>query len=57
MAVVTWQLGRAAIIDVTTVLLAILSAILLIRFRINSAWLILGGAVVGTIVQMAHIGG
>ena len=53
MAVVTWQLGRAAIFDVTTVLLAILSAILLMRFRINSAWLVLGGAAVGMIVQMA----
>ena len=52
MAVVTWQLGRAAIFDVTTVLLAILSAILLMRFRINSAWLVLGGAAVGMIVQM-----
>jgi len=57
MAVVTWQLGRAAIFDVTTVLLAILSAILLIGFRINSAWLVLGGAAVGMIVQTAHIGG
>jgi chromate transporter len=57
MAVVTWQLGRAAIFDVTTVLLAILSAILLIGFRINSAWLVLGGAVVGMILQTAHIGG
>jgi chromate transporter len=56
MAVVTWQLGRAAILDVTTVLLAILSAILLIRFRINSAWLVLGGAAVGILVQMSHMG-
>jgi len=57
MAVVTWQLGRAAILDVTTVLLTILSTILLMRFRINSAWLILGGAAVGMIVQMSHVGG
>ena len=57
MAVVTWQLGRAAILDVTTILLTILSAVLLMRFRINSAWLVLGGAAVGMIVQTCHIGG
>ena len=57
MAVVTWQLGRAAIFDVTTALLTITSAVLLMRFRINSAWLVFGGAAVGMIVRTAHIGG
>jgi chromate transporter len=47
MVVVTWQLGRAALIDPATALLAIASALLLIRFRINSAWLVAGGAVIG----------
>jgi chromate transporter len=47
MAVVTYQLGRAALIDVTTVIVALVSAIILFRFRINSAWLILGGAILG----------
>jgi chromate transporter len=45
--VVSWQLGRAAIIDVTTTLLAAVSLALLFRFRLNSAWLVLGGATVG----------
>ncbi len=49
MAVVTWHLGRAAIVDLPTVLLAVVSAILLIRFRVNSLWLILGGALVGSV--------
>jgi chromate transporter len=57
MAVVTWQLGRTAIFDVATVALAILGATLLIGFRINSAWLALGGAAVGMILQTAHVGG
>jgi chromate transporter len=57
MAVVTWQLGRAAIFDVPTVLLMIAAAILLMRFRINSAWLVLGGAAIGVAMQAAHIGG
>jgi len=50
MAVVTWQLGRAALVDVTTIALAIMSAIALIRFKINSTWLILSGAIVGAMV-------
>ena len=47
MAVVTWQLGRAALVDATTVALAVTSALVLWRFRVNTAWLVLGGAVVG----------
>ncbi|AKJ01478.1 chromate transporter [Archangium gephyra] len=50
MATVTWQLGRAALVDVWTVGLALLSAVLLIRYRVNSAWLVLGGALVGLLV-------
>ena len=44
MAVVTWHLGRDAVIDLPTALLAIGSAVLLIRFRLNSLWLVLGGS-------------
>jgi chromate transporter len=51
MAVVTWQLGRAAVIDVFTLFLAATSALLLIRFRVNSAWLVLGGALLGCLLQ------
>jgi len=47
MAVVTVQLGAAALVDVPTVVLALVSAVLLVRFRVNSAWLVLGGAGVG----------
>ncbi|MGC2323525.1 MAG: chromate efflux transporter [Terriglobales bacterium] len=47
MAVVAWQLGRAAIVDFTTAAIALVSAILLFRFRVNSAWLVIGAALVG----------
>lgn len=47
MAVVAWQLGRAAIVDFTTAAISLASAILLFRFRVNSAWLVIGAAVVG----------
>jgi chromate transporter len=47
MVFVTYELGRSAIVDWMTVLLALLSAVLLIRFKINSLWLVLGGALFG----------
>jgi chromate transporter len=49
MAVVCIQLGRAALVDTLTVLLGVASAFVLFRFRINSAWLILAGALAGWI--------
>jgi len=47
MAVVSWQLARASIVNIETALLAAVSLIALLRFRVNSAWLVLGGAVIG----------
>jgi chromate transporter len=47
MAVVSYQLGRSSIVDGPTIVLAIVSAWLLFRYRINSAWLVLGGALIG----------
>ena len=52
MAVVTWQLGRAALVDLSTVALALISALLLIRFRVNSTWLVLGGAALGVLTRL-----
>ncbi len=46
-AVVTWQLFRSAVVDWTTLALAGLSFFLLIRYRVNSVWLVLGGGVIG----------
>jgi chromate transporter len=50
MALVTAQLARAAIVDVPTALLATVAAILLIRFRVSSAWLVPSGALGGLAV-------
>ena len=49
MAVVTAQLARAAVVDALTVALSVVSAVLLIRFRVNSMWLALAGALIGLI--------
>jgi chromate transporter len=47
MAAVTLFLARAAIVDATTIVLALASAFILIRYRVNSAWLVIGGGLVG----------
>jgi chromate transporter len=52
MAVVGVQLGRAALVDGPTIALAVASAVLLLRFRVNSVWLVLGGALVGLLARM-----
>jgi len=51
MAVVSWQLGRTAIVDVPTALLGLISAMVLVRFQLNSIGLIVGGALVGLAVR------
>lgn len=53
MLVVTYQLGRAALGDVTTIALAVISAVILFLFRPNSAWLVLAGAVAGWLLYRA----
>ena len=52
MAAVSLTLARTALLDVPTVLLAAASAVLLLRYRINSAWLVLGGAALGYGLQV-----
>jgi chromate transporter len=54
MAAVSYQLGRSSIVDALTIGLAIASAVLLMRFRVNSAWLVLGGALAGIAAQMVR---
>lgn len=51
MAAVTLELGRAALVDPLTVVLALASLASLLRFRVNSAWLVLGGGAIGVIAR------
>ena len=48
---VTWQLAGAALVDVPSTFLAALAAALLLRYRLNSAWLVLGGSIVGLLLR------
>ena len=47
MAGVTYTLGRAALVDWLTITVAIVSAIAVFKFKINSAWLVLVGGAIG----------
>lgn len=52
MAGVTWQLGQAAVIDFFTAFLALISCVLVFRLKVNSAWLVLGGGLLGLISNL-----
>jgi chromate transporter len=51
MAVVTAQIGRSAVPDVFAAALAATSAVLLLGYRVNSSWLVVGGAALGVLVR------
>jgi chromate transporter len=55
MAVVTGQLGAAAIRDLITAALALVAAAALLRWRVNSVWLILAGAAAGLAARYYHL--
>ena len=50
MAAVSFQLARAAVRDVPTLLIAAVSLGALLRWRLNSTWLVLGGACAGVLL-------
>jgi chromate transporter len=50
MSVVSWQLGRAAIIDGITAGLTGGSLVLLIYLQLNVTWLVLGGGLLGIVI-------
>lgn len=47
--VVGLQLGRTALLDGTTIALATAGFVILLAFRLNSAWLVLAGAIAGLV--------
>jgi chromate transporter len=51
MAVVSWKLGISAIIDIPTALLAASSLVVVFKYKINSAWLVLSGGIVGYVIS------
>lgn len=54
MAAVTFTLGQTALVDLLSVVLALVSAIVVFCFKVNSAWLVLAGGIVGLVVQLVN---
>jgi len=52
MTVVTWQLGRASIVSVSSGVVAVTAGALLATRRVNAAWLVIGGALAGIALGM-----
>ncbi|MBN1825500.1 MAG: chromate efflux transporter [Candidatus Eisenbacteria bacterium] len=53
MAIVTIQLGRAVLLDPPAWAIVILASVAVLRFRVNPVWIILGGALFGSIWRLA----
>ena len=51
MAVVVWQLGKASMVDRMTMLVFVVSLVVLLRFRVNAAWVVAAAAVIGWFVR------
>jgi chromate transporter len=54
MVAVTFELGRSAIVDWLTGALAVAAALVFFRFRVNAAWLVLGGAGAGALAHLVR---
>jgi chromate transporter len=54
MAYVGWQFARASLTNMPAVVLAVVSAVLVFYYKVNSAWLVLGGAMAGILLHVLH---
>ena len=52
MAFVGWQFGRTSLVNVPAVILAVLSVVLVFRYKVNSTWIVLGGAAAGIVLRL-----
>ncbi len=55
MAFVGWQFARASLVNVAAVILVVASVVLVFRYKVNSAWLVLGGGVAGIVLHALGI--
>jgi len=52
MAGVTWQLGRATVVDPFAAAIGVGALVLLVRFKVNTAWLVVGGGALGLAIRV-----
>jgi chromate transporter len=50
MAGVTWELARAAVVGIGTMALMLIALVVVFRFKVNSAWVVLGGGIAGLLL-------
>jgi chromate transporter len=55
MAFVGWQFARETLLNVPGIAIGVIAAVLVMRFRVNSAWAVLGGAVAGILMRVGHL--
>ena len=55
MAGVTLFIGRTAVIDIPTIILALVTVVLLFRFKVSTIWLVLGAAAIGLALSFVNI--
>jgi chromate transporter len=53
MALVTWQLAIHGVRDAPAALIGVAAAVLLLHYRFNASWLVLGGAALGILRSLA----
>jgi len=53
MTLVTLQLGQSGIVDGWTGAIALISGVLLLRFKVNSAALVIGGGIIGFLLHLS----
>ncbi len=52
MAAVTLQIARASLVDGPTVVVSLLAAAAILRLRVNTTWLVIGGALAGLVIHL-----
>ena len=55
MAVVMVQLAHTAMVDYATIAIGVAAAALLLRYNLNSTWLILGGTIAGMLIHITNL--
>jgi chromate transporter len=52
MGFVGWQFARGSLTSVPAILIGVVSLVLVFRYKVNSAWMVIGGALAGILFQL-----
>ena len=55
MAAVMVQLARTAFVDVPTIVIGAAATFLLLRYKLNPTWLVLGGTIAGMLIHIVNL--